>query len=42
MIVDSVPTHRLGVVVALARTYASIWEMIAAEVEKQIPHDMAA
>jgi ParB-like chromosome segregation protein Spo0J len=42
MIVDSVPTHRLGVVAALARTYASIWEMIAAEVEKQIPHDMAS
>ena len=42
MVVDSVPTHRVGVVVELARVYASIWEMIAAELETQIPHDVAS
>jgi ParB-like chromosome segregation protein Spo0J len=43
MVVDSVPTHRLGVVVELARVYASIWETIAVELETQIRrHDVAS
>ena len=42
MVVDSVPTHRLGAVVELARVYASIWETIATQLETQIPHDMAS
>ena len=42
MVADSVPTHRLAVVVELARVYASIWEEIAAELETKIRHDVAS
>ena len=42
MVADAVPTHRVDVVAALARTYASIWEMIAAELETRIAHDVAS
>jgi transposase-like protein len=42
MVIDSVPSHRLGVMVEVARVYASIWEMIAAELQKRIRHDVAS
>jgi hypothetical protein len=42
MVVDCVPTHRLGVMVEVAQAYASTWQMIAAELQTKICRDMAS
>jgi hypothetical protein len=42
MVVDCVPTHRLGVMVEVAQAYASTWQMIAAELQTKICRDVAS